>query len=63
MDNDISKIVSAGLCTGCSACDVCEHITFAKNALGFPVPAVGGDCTQCGRCLSACIYALDSEDD
>lgn len=63
MNNNVSKTVSSGLCTGCGACDVCEHIVFEQNALGFPSPVVDDRCRQCGRCLTLCIYAPDAEDD
>ena len=63
MKNNISGIVSAGLCVGCGACDVCEHITFEKSPLGFPAPRADDGCIGCGRCLSMCIYDPDAEDD
>lgn len=61
--NNISKIVSAGVCVGCGACNVCEHIVFEKNPLGFPSPRVDDGCVDCGRCLKLCIYDTDAEDD
>lgn len=55
------EIVNAGLCTGCRACDVCEHITFAAGRYGFPVPVVDDACRHCGKCLLECIYDPNRE--
>lgn len=63
MENNISKIVSTGLCVGCGACDICEHIVFRQNKLGFLSPEVDDGCIGCGRCLAVCIYDPDAEDD
>lgn len=60
--NSILKVVNAGMCTGCGACDICKNITLENGPLGFPVPHVGNECTGCGKCLSACIYDPDRED-
>ena len=54
--NNVQKVTNAGICTGCGACDGCEHITFKKNELGFPAPIVDEHCINCGECLKKCIY-------
>ena len=61
MENNISKIVSAGLCVGCGACDICEHIVFRQNKLGFLSPEVDDGCIGCGHCLAGCVYDPDAE--
>ena len=61
--NNIMKIVDRGMCTGCSACDICEHIQFKKNDLGFFAPVVDDQCTKCGNCLKECIHDPDRDDD
>lgn len=60
--NNISKVVAIGMCTGCGACDVCENISFQLGKLGFPSPVAGDKCTDCGKCLSMCIYDPDRDD-
>jgi len=62
MDN-ITRIVSSGVCTGCNACDVCKHITFAENEYGFLTPVVDEECTNCGKCVKLCIYGPERDDD
>lgn len=59
--NSIQKVTDAGICTGCGACEGCEHITFMNNRLGFPSPVVDNGCTNCGSCLEKCIYWDDEE--
>lgn len=59
--NSIMKIVELGLCVGCCECE-CEHILFKENQNGFPVPVVDEKCTDCGRCLSQCIYNPENDD-
>lgn len=61
MDN-VTRIVSIGMCTGCGACNICENITFQQGMLGFPIPVVSDKCTGCGRCLSMCIYDPERDD-
>ena len=58
--NNVMKIVELGICVGCQACS-CEYISFSKNKNGFPSPIVDEKCTQCGKCLTQCIY--NPEDD
>ena len=62
MDN-VNCIVQAGMCTGCGACNVCNHITFGVGSLGFPVPIIGEDCIHCRKCLSMCIFDPSRDDD
>ncbi len=59
--NNVMKIVRLGICVGCQACD-CEHISFVKNKNGFPSPTVDEECTQCGKCLTQCIYNPENDD-
>ena len=54
--DNVERIVRGGTCTGCGACGICEHISFAKNRCGFYSPVVDGQCTGCGRCVAACLY-------
>lgn len=60
--NNIMRIVNLGVCTGCNACNVCEHISFLKNQYGFCSPVVDAKCTNCGNCLKECIYDPYKED-
>ncbi len=60
---NVSQIVAQGLCTGCAACASCKHIHMENCAQGFPVPIIDAECTDCGRCLHACIYDPDWEDE
>ena len=53
---NILQIVNSGVCTGCNACDICEHITFKENQYGFCSPVVDDTCTGCGNCIKECIY-------
>ena len=62
MANNVSKIAQLGMCVGCGACDGCEHISVETNLLGFPTPVIDENCTQCGECLSNCIYNPENED-
>lgn len=62
MDN-IGMVVGQGMCTGCGACNICEHIRFEKNAWGVPVPIADDQCRHCGKCLIQCIYDPDHEED
>ena len=61
--NNIMRIVNLGVCTGCSACNCCEHITFMQNQNGFCSPVVDDKCDNCGKCVEQCIYDPDREDD
>lgn len=61
--NNIMQIVVSGLCTGCSACSSCEHISFAQNEKGFYAPVVDDKCNHCGKCLAECIYNPNREND
>lgn len=54
--NNIMRIVNSGACTGCYACDICEHISFIENQYGFYAPVVDEQCSDCGKCLKSCIY-------
>ena len=60
--NNISRIVNSGVCTGCNACNDCEHITFIKNQYGFYSPVVDDKCNNCGQCLKECIYDPDRDE-
>lgn len=60
--NNITKITEAGTCVGCGSCDICEHISFVNNKLGFPSPVVDENCTHCGDCLKNCIFDPDNDD-
>ena len=60
--NTVLKILDLGMCVGCGSCNICEHITFVTNAFGVPVPQIDAGCTECGKCLKACIYDPDAED-
>lgn len=59
----ITRIVQSGMCTGCRACNICEHIRFQPGPLGFDVPIPNATCTRCGQCVKACIYDPEREDD
>lgn len=61
--NNVSRIVDTGMCTGCSACDICENITFSQGNLGFLVPHVSKSCVGCGNCLDMCIFDPLREED
>ncbi|MBO5111181.1 MAG: hypothetical protein J6D21_10775 [Clostridia bacterium] len=60
--NNVKTVTDAGLCVGCGDCKGCVHITFQRNALGFPAPVVDEGCTHCGECLKKCIYWDDGND-
>jgi len=62
MEN-VSKIVRMGICVGCGACAGCEHIRFERCELGFDVPVVDAGCLRCGKCLAACSFDPDIEDE
>ena len=49
--NNIMRIVDSGVCTGCSACGFCEHISFRQNPFGFYSPVVDDKCNNCGKCV------------
>lgn len=61
--NNIKKIVEQGICVGCNACNICEHIRFEKNNQGFFAPVVDDKCTGCGNCIKVCIYDPERADD
>lgn len=61
--NNIMKVVLSGRCTGCSACNDCEHITFSLNEQGFYAPTVDENCNECGKCIDKCIYSYQYEED
>lgn len=61
--NNVMRTVNSGACTGCNACDVCEHISFAENKYGFYSPVIDDECSNCGKCLKECIYDPYREDD
>ena len=62
MDN-VRKITELGMCVGCGACSICEHITFTPNSFGVPIPHIDDNCIHCGKCLRECIYDPDYEDE
>lgn len=62
MEN-ISRIVNGGMCTGCGACLSCEHLVLRRSPLGFDVPVPDEGCTNCGKCIAACIFDPLREDD
>lgn len=61
--NNVMRIVDSGFCTGCSACSICEHISFMQNQNGFYSPVVDDNCNNCGKCLKECIYDPNREND
>ena len=61
--NNVTRIVESGVCTGCNACNVCEHITFQLNKYGFYSPVVDDKCDGCGRCVKECIYDPEWEEE
>lgn len=62
MEN-VSRIVKAGVCTGCGACLGCEHLHLRRGTLGFDVPEADEGCTGCGKCTAACIFDPLREDE
>lgn len=62
MEN-IERITGSGVCTGCGACLGCEHLHMKPGALGFDIPVPDEGCRRCGRCVAACIFDPDREDD
>lgn len=60
--NNIMRIVNSGVCTGCSACSFCEHISFVRNKYGF-TPIVDDNCNNCGKCVEECVYDPYREND
>ena len=62
MSTNITRIVNSGVCTGCNACNGCEHITFIENQHGFYSPVVDENCAGCGKCIAECIYDPDRYD-
>lgn len=60
---NVRKMTDLGMCTGCRACDICPHILFFPNRLGFPAPVVDGGCANCGKCLATCVYDPDRDDE
>ena len=63
MSDNVSRVVERGVCTGCGACDGCEHLLLEMGPLGFPLPVIDEACEHCGRCLRQCIYDPEREDD
>lgn len=61
--SNIMQIVNTGVCTGCNACNCCEHISFQKNQQGFYTPVVDDKCSNCGKCLEQCIFDPNREID
>ena len=61
--NNITRIVDAGVCTGCNACNFCKHISFIQNQYGFYSPVVDDKCNNCGKCVEECIYNPSREND
>ena len=61
--NNITRIVDSGVCTGCGACNSCEHISFEENKYGFYNPVADDECNGCGKCVMKCIYDPNREDD
>jgi len=61
--NNIMKVVQSGLCTGCSACSDCEHISFSLNNQGFYSPTVDENCNDCGNCIKKCIFSAQYDED
>ncbi len=59
--NNVMKIVDLGMCVGCCSCN-CAHITFKENKNGIPTPVIDDTCTNCGKCLSQCIYDPNRDD-
>ena len=62
MDN-ITRITALGMCTGCGACLKCEHLHLERSPLGFDIPVPDEGCTRCGKCVKACIFDPDREND
>ena len=60
---NIMQVVNSGVCTGCNACNICEHITFKENQYGFYSPVVDDKCNGCGNCLKECIYDPNRNDE
>lgn len=60
--NNIMRIVESGVCTGCGACNGCEHLRFEEGPLGFPMPRIDQNCTGCGACVSRCSFDPLRED-
>ena len=61
--DSVKRIVDSGMCTGCGACLGCEHLKLERSPLGFDVPVPDSCCIGCGKCVSACIYDPEREDD
>lgn len=62
MDN-ITRITALGMCTGCGACLNCEHLHLEHSPLGFDIPVPDEGCTHCGKCVKACVFDPEREDD
>lgn len=60
--NNIMRIVDSGVCTGCSACGFCEHISFRQNSFGFYSLVVDDKCNNCGKCVEECVFDPDRKD-
>ena len=63
MNRNVARVVDSGMCTGCSACAGCRHITMKTGSLGFQTPVIDETCEHCGQCLNQCIYDPDRDDE
>lgn len=60
---NVTRVVNSGMCTGCSACAGCRHITMRDGPLGFPIPEIDETCEHCGQCLGRCVYDPQWDDE
>ena len=61
--DNITRITALGMCTGCGACLNCEHLHLERSPLGFDIPVPDEGCIHCGRCVAACVFDPEREDD